>query len=182
MKVCIVSDSHDRADALAQAVHDAKALGAQAVVHCGDLIGAQTLKPALALGLPVHLIHGNNVGDPQALHRLARASDGRLSYHGVDARIELAGRRIFLVHYDDYGYAMACTGNWDLVCCGHSHQAEVRSVANVKGTASWLVNPGTVAGLAAPATWVLGDLGTMRFEVRQLGNQTRNSTSPQAHA
>ena len=175
MKVCVVSDSHDRADALEQAVREAKAQGAEAVLHCGDLIGAQSLKPALALGLPVHLIHGNNVGDSQALHRLAQASDGRLRYHGVDARIELAGRQIFLVHYDDYGYAMACTGDWELVCCGHSHRAEVRSVANVRGTASWLVNPGTVAGLAAPATWILADLAAMHFELRELGSEAHHT-------
>ena len=168
MKVCIVSDSHDRPDAIVQAVREAKALGAEAVLHCGDLIGAQTLMPALALGLPVHLIHGNNIGDTQALNRLAAASDSRLRYHGVDARIELAGRSVFLVHYDDYGYAMACTGNWELVCCGHSHRAEVRQVTSVKGTPSWLVNPGTVAGLTAASTWVLGDLAAMRFEVREL--------------
>ena len=70
MKICIVSDSHDRADALAQAVHEAKAQGAEAVIHCGDLIGAQTVKPALAHGLPLHLVNGNNTGDPQALHFL----------------------------------------------------------------------------------------------------------------
>lgn len=170
MKVCIVSDSHDRAGALAQAVRDAKAQGAEAVIHCGDLIGAQTLKPALAHGLPVHLINGNNVGDAQALHRLVSASDGRFRYHGADGRIELGGRKIFLVHYDDYGYAMACTGDWELVCCGHSHHADVREVTGVKGGRTWLVNPGTVAGLAAPATWVLGDLATMHFEVRELGD------------
>ena len=169
MKICIVSDSHDRAEALAQAVREAMALGAEAVIHCGDLIGAQTIKPALALGLPMHLIHGNNVGDPQALHRQARASGGLLQYHGADARLELAGRRVFVVHYDDYGYAMACTGDWALVCCGHSHRAEARKVAGVNGNETWLVNPGTVAGLAAPATWALGDLAAMRFELRELG-------------
>jgi putative phosphoesterase len=173
MKVCIVSDSHDRADALAQAVHEARALGAAAVIHCGDLIGAQSLKPALAAGLPVHLIHGNNLGDPAALHRLAAASEGRLSYHGADARIELAGRRVFVVHYDDYGYAMACTGDWDLVCCGHSHRAELRQVAGVNGRSTWLVNPGTVAGLAAPPSWVLGDLAAMRFELHEPGAAPR---------
>jgi len=170
MKICIVSDSHDRADALARAVRDAKAQGAEAVIHCGDLIGAQTLKPALAYELPVHLINGNNAGDAQALHRLVSASDGRFRYHGADGRIELGGRKIFLVHYDDYGYAMACTGDWELVCCGHSHHADVREVTSVKGGRTWLVNPGTVAGLAAPATWVLGDLATMHFEVRELGD------------
>ena len=168
MKICIVSDSHDRADPLARAVHEAKAMGAEAVIHCGDLIGAQTIKPALAAGLPVHAIHGNNVGDPQAMHNQSRKSGGRLQYHGADARLELGGRRILVVHYDDYGYAFACTGEWDLVCCGHSHKAEVRKVASVKGEGTWLVNPGTVAGLAAPSTWVLADLEAMRFEAHTL--------------
>ena len=169
MKICIVSDSHDRADALAQAVHEAKTQGAEAVIHCGDLIGAQTVKPALEHGLPLHLIHGNNIGDPQALHFQMQKSGGRLRYHGPDARLELGGRRIFVVHYPEYGHAMACTGDWALVCCGHSHQAEVRKVANVKGTETWLVNPGTVAALSAPATWAMGDLAAMRFELRELG-------------
>ena len=165
MKICIVSDSHDRADALAQAVREAKSQGAEAVIHCGDLIGAQTVKPALALGLPLHVIHGNNVGDTQALHFQMQKSDGMLRYHGADARLELGGRRIFVVHYPEYGHAMACTGDWDLVCCGHSHAAGVGEVTNVKGGRTWLVNPGTVAGIAAPATWALGDLAAMRFEV-----------------
>ena len=165
VKICIVSDSHDRADPLAQAVREAKALGAEAVIHCGDLIGAQTIKPALAERLPVHAIHGNNIGDPQAMHYQSRMSGGQLQYYGPDARLELGARRIFVVHYPEYGYAMACTGDWDLVCCGHSHHAGVEQVANIKGGRTWLVNPGTVAGLAAPATWALGDLAAMRFEV-----------------
>jgi hypothetical protein len=41
-------------------------------------------------------------------------------------------------------------------------------VANVKSGSTWLVNPGTVAGLAAPATWVLADLAEMRFEVHTI--------------
>jgi len=169
LKVCIVSDSHDRADPLALAVRKGKEKGAEAVIHCGDLIGTQTLRAALDAGLPMHVIHGNNLGDPISLSRWARESSGRLHYHGPDARLELGGRRIFVVHYPEYGYAMACTGDWDLVCCGHSHAAGVEQVANVKGSKTWLVNPGTVAGLAAPATWALGDLAAMRFEVFSMG-------------
>ena len=56
MKVCIVSDSHDRAEPLDDAVRAAKAAGAEAVIHCGDLIGTQTLKPALAHGVPQELL------------------------------------------------------------------------------------------------------------------------------
>lgn len=168
MKLCIVSDSHDRADPLASAVREAAAQGAQAVIHCGDVIGTQTLRAALAVGLPLHVIHGNNLGDAVSLARWARESNGKLHYHGPDARLDLGGRRIFVVHYPEYGHAMACTGDWDLVCCGHSHVVALGQVGNVKGGMTWLVNPGTVAGLAAPATWVLGDLAAMRFETHSL--------------
>ncbi len=78
MKVCIVSDSHDRADPLARAVHAVRALCAEAVIHCGYLIGAQTVKPALAAGLPVHAIHGNNLGDAHAMHYQSCVSVGLL--------------------------------------------------------------------------------------------------------
>ena len=168
MKVCILSDSHDRADALADAVRAATAEGAAAVIHCGDLIGTQTLRSVSSLGLPLHVIHGNNLGDPVSLGRFAHESGGLVQYHGTDARIELGGRRIFVVHYPEYGYAMACTGDWDLVCCGHSHCAGIERVRNVKNGLTRLLNPGTVAGLAAPATWILGDLDAMRFDLRQL--------------
>ena len=153
---------------MAQAVLNAKAEGAEVVIHCGDVIGTQTLRGAMAAGLPMHVIHGNNLGDPISLSRWARESAGKLHYHGPDARLELGGRRIFVVHYPEYGHAMACTGDWDLVCCGHSHVAGIEQVANVKGGKTWLVNPGTVAGLAAPQTWVLGDLAEMRFDSRFL--------------
>ena len=168
VKICIVSDSHDRAAPLADAVARAKKEGAEAVIHCGDVIGTQTLRETMKLGLPLHVIHGNNLGDPVSLSRWARESNGQLSYHGPDARLELGGRRIFVVHYPEYGYAMACTGDWDLVCCGHSHVAGLQQVKNIKGGSTWLVNPGTVAGLAAPATWVLGDLEAMRFETHSM--------------
>jgi predicted phosphodiesterase len=86
----------------------------------------------------------------------------------MDARIELGERRIFVVHYPEYGHAMARTGDWDLVCCGHSHVAGIEQVKTATDGTAWLVNPGTVAGLAAPATWIFGDLDAMRFDIRTL--------------
>lgn len=167
MKVCIVSDSHDRGPMLAAAVVEAIHMGAEIVLHCGDVIGANTLKSSIRLGLPMHVVHGNNLGDPVAVARMACNSDGILHYHGQDARLTLAGKRVFVTHYPEYGQAFACTGDWDLVCCGHSHEAFVAQQDNVKGGKTWLVNPGTVAGLGAPAaTWILADLDTMSFEIR----------------
>jgi hypothetical protein len=167
MKVCIVSDSHDRGPLLARAVEAAKAEGAEAVIHCGDIIGGNTLKASIKLGLPIHAVHGNNLGDPVAIARMACHSDGLLNYHGHDAMITLGHRRIFITHYPHYGHAMACTGDYDLVCCGHSHKPEIRQQDNIKGGKTWLINPGTVAGLGAPeATWIFGDLSSLTFELR----------------
>ena len=166
MKICIVSDSHDRASPLADAARAARDDGAEAILHCGDVIGSHTLRPLLELGLPVHVIHGNNLGDAAALYRLAAASGGLLHYHGQDAQLTLGTRRVFMVHYPLYGRALAATGDWDLVCCGHSHRAEIVAHANRKGGTTWLVNPGTVAGVGGPATYVLGDLAEMKFSVR----------------
>ncbi|GAB4176619.1 MAG: metallophosphoesterase [Rhodocyclaceae bacterium] len=168
MKVCIVSDSHDRAPMLAAAVQAAKLRGAEAVLHCGDVIGPNTLKPLLALGLPIHVVHGNNLGDFTGIWQLAARSNGLLHYHGGDASLELGGRSVFLVHYPHYARGMACTGDFDLVCCGHSHKAAIEEIANVRGATTWLVNPGTVAGLAAPATWAMGDLAERSFTIETL--------------
>ena len=175
MKICILSDSHDRGPMMAKAVGIAMDEGAEAVIHCGDIIGGNTLRASLKLGLPIHAVHGNNLGDPVSIARLAHHSDGVLNYHGADAKIQLGGRRIFLTHYPHLGHGMACTGDYDLVCCGHSHIAEIRQQANVLGTLTWLVNPGTVAGLGAPAaTWIFGDLETLSFEIRELAVSAAN--------
>jgi uncharacterized protein len=168
LKVCVVSDSHDRAPLLAAAVAAGKAAGASVIIHCGDIIGTQTLRPLLDCGLPLHIVHGNNLGDPVALARMCAASHGMLHYHGADADLELSGKRIFVTHYPHYARGMACTGDYDFVFCGHSHQAGAVQIPNIKGGQTWLLNPGTVAGLGAPATWMLADLDGTSFDIRQL--------------
>lgn len=165
MKICIVSDSHDNRHLLEIAVGDASQRGAQAVLHCGDVVAPTTLKVLQKFGLPVHIVHGNNIGDPIATAQLSNDPDSVVQYYGQDAGIELAGRRIFIVHYPHYARAMGTTGEWDLVCCGHDHRAEIDRIINVKQGETVFINPGTVAGVGAPPTYVMGDLVNMTFEV-----------------
>ncbi|HUW97876.1 MAG TPA: metallophosphoesterase family protein [Acidiferrobacter sp.] len=168
MKICIVSDSHDNRDLLNSAVAEAKLLGVAAVVHCGDIVAPSTLRTLRRHGLTVHAIHGNNTGDMFHLTRLGHEPDGFVRYYGQDADIELGGRRFFVVHYPHYAHALACTGDWDVVCCGHDHVAEVKWVANVKGGKTVMVNPGTVGGVGATATYVIADLDNLSFEIREV--------------
>ncbi len=165
MKICIVSDSHDNRILLEAAVAEAQAWGAEAVLHCGDVVAPSTLNVVQKFGLPVHVIHGNNVGDLYMMSRIAAQPSSVVQFYGQDAGIELGGRRIFMVHYPHYAEAMAATAKWDLVCCGHDHQANIQKVPNVRGGETLLVNPGTVGGVAAPATYAVGDLDTLAFEI-----------------
>jgi putative phosphoesterase len=166
LKICIVSDSHDHREPFAAAVAEAKALGAQAVLHCGDLVAPSTLHAIKGLGLPIHLIHGNNTGDLFNLCRFAQDPENHVHYYGQDASLTLAQRRIFMVHYPHYARAMALTGDYALVCNGHEHRAAIDRVRNVKGEETLRIDPGTVAGVSAPATYVFGDLQTLEFNIR----------------
>ena len=166
MKICIISDSHDHREPFAAAVTEAKALGAEAILHCGDLIAPSTLHAVLGLELPIHLIHGNNAGDLFNLSRFAQESANRVHFYGQDGSPVLAQKRIFMVHYPHYAKAMALTGDYDLVCNGHEHRAVIERIRNIKGEETLRIDPGTVAGISAPATYVFGDLQTMEFAIR----------------
>lgn len=168
MKVCILSDSHDHRDLLVRAALDARAQGAKVVLHCGDIVAPSTLKTLVQVGLPVHAVEGNNAGDTLNLCLLNEQTGGLVTFHGRDARLTFAGRRIFLVHFPHYAYGMACTGEWDLVCCGHDHRFETRRVRTAAGGEAVLLNPGTVGGVGAEATYVLGDLSSMDFVRRSV--------------
>jgi len=177
MKICVISDSHDNRRLMVAAVEEAKSHGAEVVLHCGDVVAPSSLLGLKKLGLPIHVIHGNNTGDLFMMHKVAHESNGLIHYYGQDTGIVLGGRNIFIVHYPHYARAMACTGDWDLVCCGHDHRAEISLVQTIKGGKTLMVNPGTVAGLGAPPTYVLGDLETMEFAVFDVPADAETATA-----
>jgi len=165
MKICILSDSHDNRRLLDHAVEDASRRGVAAILHCGDIVAPTTLRVLKKYNLPIHAIHGNNMGDTHAMHLLAHEPDSPVRYHGQDAVVHLEGRSIFMVHYPHYASGMALTGDYDIVCCGHDHRVSVQAVRNVKGGTTYLVNPGTVGGVGMGPTYILADLAEMRFEI-----------------
>ncbi len=78
MKICIVSDSHDRADPLAQAVREAKALGAEAgdrfLNELGGLLNQEVRSPDFVAryGGDEFVLLMPSTGLPGARHLLGR--------------------------------------------------------------------------------------------------------------
>ena len=130
------------------------------------MVAPSTLHAIVGLGLPIHLIHGNNAGDLFSLCRFAQEHADRVRYYGQDGTLELAQRRIFMVHYPHYAAGMALTGSYDLVCNGHDHRALIERIRNINGEETLRINPGTVAGVSGPATYAFGDLRTLEFVIR----------------
>ncbi len=167
MKICIISDSHDHIELLHSAISDAKDRGAELLLHCGDVVAPYTLKRARQFGLPIHVIHGNNHGDLAVMGKLSQDPESLIYYYGREASLELGGRKIFMVHFPNYAEALALTGKWDLVCCGHNHRCKIESIKHAdKETTTVVVNPGSSSGMDhIQPTYVLGDLETMEFEI-----------------
>ena len=49
---------------------------------------------------------------------------------------------------------MAMTGDYDLVCCGHTHKTKLEEIQNIKGKMTIFCNAGTVGGIAAIPSYI----------------------------
>ncbi|MDT9071488.1 metallophosphoesterase family protein, partial [Escherichia coli] len=68
---------------LRQAVATLKKLGAEAIIHCGDLISPFMLEELARFDGPVHLVFGNNAGDVQLITSLCLEKFPAITLHGV---------------------------------------------------------------------------------------------------
>jgi len=152
MLIAILSDIHDNIWALDKVLTDVHAAGAAALIFCGDFCAPFSLALlAERFHGPIHAVAGNNDGDMLLLARNA-AKAGNVTLHGPFAELNLEGRRIFVTHYPTIGEAIAAGGLYDLVCCGHNHQPEIRRIGK-----SLLVNPGEVMGRFGHSTYAIYD-------------------------
>ncbi len=149
MLIGIVSDIHDHLWRLRAALRGIEAAGAEALICCGDLCSpfvAAELASGFTRG-PIVIVFGNNDGDRFRIAAVAaRQMDGsgapRVDVRGESAMLDLAGKRIFVHHFNDVGALVAAGGEFDLVCYGHDHEY----IARRHSGGSLEVNPGAVMG------------------------------------
>ncbi len=153
MRIGVISDTHGHvANALA-AVRMLESLDVQAVLHCGD-IGSVAI-PKLLSAWPAHFVFGNCDSDADELR--ASIEQAGMACYGLFGNLELGGRRIALLHsHDARLFRQVCTsGDYDLVCYGHTHHAEQRHVGK-----TLILNPGALFR-ATPHSIATVDLVTM---------------------
>jgi putative phosphoesterase len=114
-----------------------ESLAVDRVIHCGD-IGSPSIPPLLARW-PTDYVLGNVDCASSVLQQVIEAAGHRL--HGRFGSLELEGRKIAFLHSDDEKLfrQTVASGEWDLVCYGHTHKADLRRDGKTQ-----VLNPGAL--------------------------------------
>lgn len=163
MIVAVLSDIHDNIWNLTNALARVRAAGAEVLIFCGDFCAPFTLTQlGKEFAGPVHCVFGNNDGDPRLLLQNALAA-GNVTLHGQYAELELAGRRVAVNHYPEIARRLAESGQFDLVCYGHNHVAQVEQMGMTV-----LANPGEVMGRFGAPTFGFYDTRSGEFTLQRI--------------
>ena len=162
MLIGVLSDTHDRADAMAAGVTLLRQKGAAFFVHCGD-VGSVRVLDYLA-GLPSAFVWGNTDWERAGLSRYGEMIG--VNCYGAFGDLTLDGKNVALLHGDDtkLKQKLLAEQRHDYLLQGHSHLFEDRKVGRVR-----IVNPGALHR-ANPKTVAVIDTGSDSvefFEIEQ---------------
>jgi hypothetical protein len=121
-RIGVVSDTHGHTTHALAAVRMLESLDVQLVLHCGDIGTAEIV--ALFAPWPTHFVFGNTDQDRRELQASIEAAGQ--TCHDRFGSLEVGGRKIAFLHGDDTRALVDArnSGRYDLVCYGHTHQAE----------------------------------------------------------
>ena len=155
----IIADTHDNMMTLKKAVDYFNARKVDHVIHAGDFTSPFTFRVLKDLQCGFTGIFGNNDGDRLLLQK---HSDGRV--HNQPHLLELANRKIIVMHEHHIIDALAVSCYYDLVIYGHTHIPVIKTVKN-----TLVINPGEASGwLYGNPTVAVADLTEMRAEIISL--------------
>ena len=157
MRIGVISDTHGHINNTLAAVRMLESLEVEAVLHAGD-IGSPSI-PMLLAAWPAHFVFGNCDHDLGALR--AAIEQAGLTCHGLCGNLDLGGRKIALLHshHARLFHTVCNSGQYDLVCYGHTHAAEQHRQGK-----TLILNPGALFR-ATPHSLAVVDLKTLEATI-----------------
>jgi hypothetical protein len=151
----VLGDSHGDIWAVRDAVRVFQDHKVHVVLHCGD-VGAGVMHELR--GMISHFVRGNT--DSEEGLRQALNSETQ-TFHGHLGELEMAGRKIALLHGDDARLLrdLIASQKWDLICYGHTHKA-----AHAFCGRTLVLNPGALHRTPAPSVAIV-KLSKMSVEI-----------------
>ncbi|MBI9019916.1 MAG: metallophosphoesterase family protein [Verrucomicrobia bacterium] len=153
MKIGIISDTHGQVDLALSAAREFIFRGVEAVLHCGD-IGCDMVLTEMAamfhtLGIRLYAVLGNcDIAERWDFY----PEDIGVEVLGRFGELELAGKKIAIVHSDDErAFADAAVADcYDYLFSGHSHVRHDKQICRTR-----LINPGAAGRGMHPSCAVL---------------------------
>ncbi|WXG40744.1 MAG: metallophosphoesterase [Candidatus Freyarchaeum deiterrae] len=138
MLIGIMSDSHDRLEAIRAAIEKFNSESVDLVLHAGDIVSPFSVREFEKLNCKIICVTGNNDGDPAALRMFLEKIGGELK--PIFFAFEVSGKKIALTHgvWPEVVEALILSGKYDIVINGHSHEASIAKQNNVL-----VINPGS---------------------------------------
>ncbi|MFO0847097.1 MAG: metallophosphoesterase family protein [Gemmataceae bacterium] len=168
MRIGVVSDTHDRAEAVAEAVRLLLDQRVELILHCGDIETPDTV--AAFAAVPTHFVYGNWDKDRAKLGAAIRAIGG--TAHDSFGALELAGKRVAWVHSHERHqlYQLEHCDYFDYVFYGHTHVREQHRTGK-----TLVANPGALFR-ANPKTCIVLDVKTGELKPVILPTKPGDST------
>ena len=152
MRIGVVSDTHDRQEAVAEAVRLLMEQHVELILHCGDIESPDTIRAFKPV--PTHFVFGN--WDKDKLRLAAAIKDIGGTHYDSFGALELAGKRIAWVHSHERHQLRQLENAdfFDYVFYGHTHVREQHRTGKTV-----VANPGALFR-ANPKTCIVLDVHT----------------------
>jgi putative phosphoesterase len=152
MRIGVVSDTHDRGEAVAEAIRLLLEHRVELVLHCGDIESVETVR--LFKAVPTHFVFGNWDKDRGKLAAAIKEVGGH--HHDSFGAIELAGKRVAWCHSHERHQLRQLEHSdfFDYLFYGHTHVREQHRTGR-----TLVANPGALFR-ANPKTCIVLDVTT----------------------
>lgn len=159
MRLGVISDTHGMVEDTRRAVRMFESLDVENVIHCGD-IGVAAIVD-LFEAWPTHFVLGNVDYAAEIEQAVERAGQ---HFHGRFGSLQLAGVQVAFLHGDDQHRLNreVKSGRWQLLCHGHTHQAQQTVVGE-----TLVLNPGALRRTTKPTAAIV-DLPELRAQLFSL--------------
>ena len=150
MRIGVVSDTHDRGEAVGEAVRLLLEQHVELLLHCGDIESVDTVR--LFRPIPTHYVFGNWDKDRAKLSAAIKDAGG--TFHESFGAIELAGKRLAWVHSHERHQLRQLEHSdfFDYLFYGHTHVREQHRTGK-----TLVANPGALFR-ANPKTCIVLDV------------------------
>jgi len=161
MKIAICSDSHDNLTNIAKFLSYCDQHKTKTIIHCGDWCAPGTLRFFREnFKDEIYGVYGN-VFDEKNTSKVAEEQGIKIKNDGLIVKIN--GLKILITHFQEKAKQFATTNKFDIIFYGHNHKPWFEKVGS-----TYLINPGTLAGMFSRATFALYDSVTKKIDLKIL--------------